>query len=260
MPATGIFTQSGAFVQLVAKLVHRLLELEHGEEPVHRRARRNERRIDRRAIAVEELGAGTNLPLGRRVDSTAEGKSRTLRRQTSAAFPRRRASGLRFRRRSGSERAGSPSKSRTTQSSPVHSVWPRWKSPWCRMTRPIEPTCVHSRSRSRTSSPRPRIGARSSLSSGQLEEDALDVVVDRRRQHPERLGGRLLGAEVRIGRDRCRAACAFRRSPHRAGAGCAGTRSSPSPFGIVSSASSQPSRPPGDEPLEDPQRRVHRPP
>ena len=38
-------------------------------------------------------------------------------------------SGLRLRRRSGSDRAGSPSKSSITQSSPAQSVWPRWKSP-----------------------------------------------------------------------------------------------------------------------------------
>ena len=75
-------------------------------------------------------------------------------------------SGLRFRRRSGSDRAGSPSKSRITQSSPSHNVWPRWKSPCTRITRPVPPMFVRRRNRSRTSSPRPRIGSRSGASSG----------------------------------------------------------------------------------------------
>ena len=35
---------------------------------------------------------------------------------------------------------------------------------------------------------------------GKLEEDALDLVVDRRREQAERLGRRLLGREVRVGR------------------------------------------------------------
>ena len=54
-------------------------------------------------------------------------------------------SGERFRRRSGSERAGSPSKSRIAQPrSGVSIVWPRWRSPWVRMTLPPAPMCESS--------------------------------------------------------------------------------------------------------------------
>ena len=59
----------------------------------------------------------------------------------------------------GQRRAGSPSKSITSQSSCDHRSWPRWRSPWQRMRRPIEPTVESPRSRSRTASARPTRGA-----------------------------------------------------------------------------------------------------
>ena len=78
-------------------------------------------------------------------------------------------SGERFSRRSGSERAGSPSKSRITQPrSGVSIVWPRWKSPCVRMTLPpaaMRESCCR---RSRTSWPRPAIGARASVSGSSM--------------------------------------------------------------------------------------------
>ena len=109
-------------------------------------------------------------------------------------------SGERFRRRSGSERAGSPSKSRIAQPrSGVSIVWPRCRSPWVRMTLPPAPMCESSCSRSRTSWPRPRIGSvRRRL--GQLDEHPLDLLVDVRGQDRERLRARLVGGERRVRR------------------------------------------------------------
>ncbi len=73
-------------------------------------------------------------------------------------------SGERFRRRSGSGRAGSPSKSSTTQPREDSIVWPRCRSPWVRITRPPTVACASSESFSRTSWPRPWIGAVASVS------------------------------------------------------------------------------------------------
>ena len=121
-------------------------------------------------------------------------------------------SGERFRRRSGSDRAGSPSKSRITQSfEGAHSVWPRWKSPWCRMIRPLEPACVIWRSRSRISSPRCPDRLERLQVVREVEEGSLDLLVDRRGEQAERLQARLLRGEGRIRRVRGEAGV------HRAG-------------------------------------------
>ena len=68
-------------------------------------------------------------------------------------------SGERLSRRSGSGRAGSPSKSRITQPRSVSIVWPRCRSPCVRITRPPVPVAESDWSRSRTSWPRPAISA-----------------------------------------------------------------------------------------------------
>ena len=66
------------------------------------------------------------------------------------------------------------------------------------MSLPRAPTCESSCRRSRTSAAWPAIGATSSRV-GQLEEEALDLLVDRRGQQRQRLVGGLLGREGGIG-------------------------------------------------------------
>ena len=106
-------------------------------------------------------------------------------------------SGERFSRRSGSGRAGSPSKSRITQPRSASIVWPRWQSPCVRITRPPTPMCESSCSRSRTSWPRPGSAPAASVV-GQVEEDALDLLVDVGGEQRQRLGARLVGRERRV--------------------------------------------------------------
>ena len=69
-----------------------------------------------------------------------------------------------------------------------------------RIVLPNDPACESSASDSRTSSPRPRIGSSASTSSGSSTKMRLDLLVDRRGQQRERLGARVLGREVRVGR------------------------------------------------------------
>src|SRR5947209_5016311 len=64
----------GPVVELVPELVHRLLELEHLEELVHRRPGRNQGLVDRRAVALEELLACPLLPLVGRGDTALDGR------------------------------------------------------------------------------------------------------------------------------------------------------------------------------------------
>ena len=107
-------------------------------------------------------------------------------------------SGERFRRRSGSGRAGSPSKSRITQPRSASIVWPRCRSPCVRMTRPPAPMCESGCSRSRTSWPRPRIGAERVVSGRSRNTRSIcssTSAVEER----ERLGARLVGRERRVG-------------------------------------------------------------
>ena len=86
---------------------------------------------------------------------------------------------------------------------------------------------------------------------GQVEEHALDLLVDRRGQQAERLGARLLGREVRV------AGVGAEHRVHRpVTAPSSPTRSSSRVPGS-SSASSQPSRALGDVVLEHAERRVH---
>ena len=116
----------GAVVELVAQLVDRLLELEDREQLGDRRLARGQQRCGRPSPCsrLEEALARGRLPaLGR---WRRRPRTPTPRRRTSAACPATSRSGERLRRRSGSERAGSPSKSRITQPSAVSSIWPRW--------------------------------------------------------------------------------------------------------------------------------------
>ena len=107
-------------------------------------------------------------------------------------------SGERFRRRSGSGRAGSPSKSSTTQPRSESIVWPRCRSPWVRITRP---PAVDVRERVELLAHVLAAAAdrRDGLGVRQVEEDALDLLVDVGVQDRERLGGRLVGREGRVG-------------------------------------------------------------
>ena len=106
-------------------------------------------------------------------------------------------SGERLSRRSGSGRAGSPSKSRITQPRSVSIVWPRCRSPWVRITRPpvagrrerLEPL-AHVLAAAGDLGRRPLVG--------QLEEDALDLLVDVGHEQRHRLGARLVGREGRV--------------------------------------------------------------
>ena len=164
------------------------------------RSGRDEPRVDRRRGSrrgtPRARASPTRAPARSRAGSTAP----TRRRRTSAASRRRRAAGCacaaarRATARARPRSRGSPSRR------PAHSVCPRWKSPWCESRGRSTPTCVSSRKRSRTSSPRPRIGVERLDVLGQLEEDALDLLVDRRREEPERLGRRLLRARSWVGR------------------------------------------------------------
>ena len=81
----------GPVVQLVAELVDGLLELEDRQQPLDLvAARRQQRRIGRVEVAVEELRPAALLPV-RRADRRCAGSSRPRRRtRTSAASPRRR--------------------------------------------------------------------------------------------------------------------------------------------------------------------------
>ena len=151
-------------------------------------------------------------------------------------------SGERLSRRSGSERAGSPSKSRIAQPrSGVSIVWPRCRSPWVRMTLPPAPMCESSCSRSRTSCPRPedRLERRRL---GQLDEHAARSARRRSRSGSTATPCSARRARTPGRRPPSRAPCAARPSPRRARA-----RARAAPSGSrasSSSASSQPSRAP----------------
>ena len=146
-------------------------------------------------------------------------------------------SGERLRRRSGSERAGSPSKSRTIQSSPrpqhlaevVVAVVADHAADGPDVREQPQPV-AHLLAAAAIGGER--------LDVGQVEEDLLDLLVDRRRQERERLGARLLGREVADRRSRGRAPCAGP-SPRRGGARA--QEATPARTRASSSASSQPS-------------------
>ena len=117
----------GPVVELVPELVDGLLELEDREQPVDRDlARRQQRRVDRREVARRGT-ARAPAPPSRRVPARrAAARRRVAAYANERSIPATSRSGERLRRRSVSERAGSPSKSRITQSSSAQSVWPRW--------------------------------------------------------------------------------------------------------------------------------------
>ena len=117
----------------------------------------------------------------------------------------------------GSGRAGSPSKSRMH---PVVAGPQRLAevevAVRCGSACPARAVLRERRSWSRSSSPRPAIGA-SRLVLGQLEEDPLDLLVDGRREQAERLDARRLGREDRdrSGRRRARVCISPVTSPSR---------------------------------------------
>ena len=130
IPATGIADPVGPVVELVAQLVDGLLELEDRQQLVDRRlARRAAGRVDGVEVAVEEAprARAASQSSGASAAARTISARRAARRRTSAASPRRRAAASASARRSGSDRAGSPSKSRID---PVArrcaGTWPRW--------------------------------------------------------------------------------------------------------------------------------------
>ena len=247
-----------ADVQLVAQLVHRLLELEDGEQPVERLAARAGRAPGRRS-----RGSRRGTPRGRAPPSRRARRRRGAGSTAEAAYANERSipatsrSGERLRRRSGSERAGSPSKSRITQSSSAQSVWPRWKSPWWRIIRPggagVGEHAAAARAPPRRGPRSARAPRRRPGSSRKTRSISSSIVAVSR---PSASG---LGSSGRSsGRPRRRRArCASRRSPRRAGA--AGRGSGPGASASSSSASSQPSSAVRHELLEDAERRLQRP-
>ena len=106
-------------------------------------------------------------------------------------------SGERFSRRSGSGRAGSPSKSRITQPRSASMVWPRCSRRGCgsrgRRRRRATARC----SCSRTSWPRPRDRRRARRSRAGRGRSARSAR-RRRGEERQRLGARLLGRERRV--------------------------------------------------------------
>ncbi len=205
MPATGIPTQSGPVVELVAQLVDRLLELEHGEQALDRGlARRQQRRVDRLEVAVEEplarpllpvrrhVGVARELGGGRRVGERAEHPGDVAQRRALAAPLDERARRLALE----------------VEDDPV-------------LPRPEGLAEVVVAVRADHAAARAGVGEQAQLLAdllaaaedrrealvvvGQREEDARDLLVDRRRQQPERLDARLLGREgrvVRVGAER----------------------------------------------------------
>ena len=110
--------------------------------------------------------------------------------------------------------AGSPSKSSTTQSSPVQS-WPRWWSPCWRISRPVEPTWARQRAVIAQLLAAARDRLQRTPSSGSSLKSCLDLVVDRRAQERQRLEPGSSGAKAgSSGSRRARGACP--RSPRRA--------------------------------------------
>ena len=166
-------------------------------------------------------------------------------------------SGERFRRRSGSDRAGSPSKSRITQSfEGARSVWPRWKSPWCADDPAAGAGMRH------LAEPLPDFLATLSdrlerlQAVGEVDEGSIDLLVDRRGEQPERLQAGLLGGEGRI-----------RRVPGEAGVHGAGhltepTQAAEEAFRRLDQLVQRqlpPVEPVGHERLEDAERRLRGP-
>ena len=108
-------------------------------------------------------------------------------------------SGERLRRRSRIERAGSPSKSSSTQRPAARSVWPRWKSPWWRISRPPTPTCGHELQPVADLLAAPGDRRERLVVGRQVEEQPLDLLVDRGGDQRQRLVARVLRGEVRVG-------------------------------------------------------------
>ena len=114
-----------AVVQLVAQLVHRLLELEDGQQLLHPvAARRQQRRVGGvrgRRRGTRRAPAPPSPPAAPRRAGSPTADAAYANERIMPATSR---SGERLRRRSGSARAGSPSKSSTTQPRRARMVWP----------------------------------------------------------------------------------------------------------------------------------------
>ena len=204
---------------------------------------RDERRVDRGEVAVEELAAGALLPVRRQPRRRAASSTADAAYANERSIPATSRSGERLRRRSGSDRAGSPSKSRITQSSSAQSVWPRWKSPWLRIIRPAEPACGALAEPLADLLAAPAIGSSASTSSGRSRKtrsiSSSTVAVSSASASGLGSSGAKLGS-VGVGAER---RCASRPSPRRAAAGARGSGRVAS--ASSSSASSQPSSAPG---------------
>ena len=204
----------GAVVELVAQLVHRLLELEDGQQ----RARVAPRPGQQAGSTAPKYPRGTPRacappsPRGRRCRAAARPPRRRTR--TTAASRRRRAAASAC---AGARAAGAPARPRSrarSSASGASSVWPRCRSPWWRMSLPPAPMCESSaggrapprRGRDRRERLGPRGGRRSirSICSS-------IVAVMQRRATPARAPR----ARTRVARRPSRARCASRRRPRR---------------------------------------------
>ena len=198
MPATGMPTQSGPVVELVAQLVDGLLELEHGEQPVDRvLAGRQQRAVDALAVALQ-VGRARARPPSPRAPSTPrrmrEPRGRVGER---AQHPRDVA-----QRRALQPPLGQRPRGLALEVEDHPAAVGEHRLAEVQVAVRADHAAAGAGRRERLEPLAHVLAAAGDLRGrplvGQLEEDALDLLVDVGHEQRHRLGARLLGRERRV--------------------------------------------------------------